>query len=193
MNINNTVQVVTIIVMAVFYIAYFAKQMSQRRQGIDTMILGKGDKPESQKRLETMLKVATFAMPAVELLSIWWNLMTIPVWMQWIGVVIAELGVVFFIAGMLTMKGNWRAGVPEKKETSLVTTGIYSISRNPAFVGFDLMYLGIVVAFPNAWHACAAAFTAWLLHKQIKGEEEFLEKAFGKEYYEYKNKVRRYL
>ena len=108
-------------------------------------------------------------------------------------VVIAELGVVFFIAGMLTMKGNWRAGVPEKKETSLVTTGIYSISRNPAFVGFDLMYLGIVVAFPNAWHACAAAFTAWLLHKQIKGEEEFLEKAFGKEYYEYKNKVRRYL
>lgn len=193
MNNINTVQVVTVIVMAVFYIAYFAKQMNQKRQGINTMILGKGDKPESQKKLEMMLKVATFAMPAVELFSIWWSLVTLPEWLQWTGVGIAVLGVIFFISGMMTMKGNWRAGVPEKKETSLVTTGIYGISRNPAFVGFDLMYLGIVIAFPNAWHACAAALTAWLLHKQIKGEEEFLEKAFGKEYLEYKNKVRRYI
>lgn len=189
----DTVQVVTVVVMAVFYIAYFAKQISQRRQGIDAMILGKGDKPESQKKLEIMLKIATIAMPAIELFSIWWSLMTIPKWLQWVGVVIAAIGVVFFIASMLTMKGNWRAGVPEKKETSLVTTGIYSISRNPAFVGFDLMYIGIVIAFPNAWHACAAAFTGWLLHKQIKGEEVFLENAFGKEYLEYKNKVRRYI
>ncbi len=184
---------VTIGVMAVFYIAYFAKQLSQRQQGIDTMILGKGDKPESQKKLEMTLKVATFAMPAVEILSIRWKLMALPAWLQWTGVGIAALGVLFFVAGMLTMKNNWRAGIPEKKETSLVTTGIYSISRNPAFVGFDLMYLGIVIAFPNAWHACAAAFTAWLFHKQIKEEETFLEKAFGEEYSDYKNNVRRYI
>lgn len=193
MNNFSIVQVVTVIVMAVFYIAYFAKQIRQQHQGIDTMILGKGDKPESQKKLETILKIATFIMPAIELFSIWWSLVTLPVWLQWGGVVIAAIGVWFFIASILTMKGNWRAGVPDKKETSLVTTGIYSISRNPAFVGFDLMYLGIVIAFPNAWHAVAAAFTAWLLHKQIKGEEVFLKNAFGKEYLEYKNKVRRYI
>ena len=193
MNNIDTVQVVTVIVMAVFYIAYFAKQIRQQHQGIDTMILGKGDKPESQKKLETILKIATCIMPAIELFSIWWSLVTLPVWLQWGGVVIAAIGVWFFIASILTMKGNWRAGVPDKKETSLVTTGIYSISRNPAFVGFDLMYLGIVIAFPNAWHACAAAFTAWLFHKQIKSEEVFLETAFGKEYLEYKNKVRRYI
>lgn len=78
----------------------------------------------------------TFIMPAIELFSIWWSLVTLPVWLQWGGVVIAAIGVWFFIASILTMKGNWRAGVPDKKETSLVTTGIYSISRNPAFVGF---------------------------------------------------------
>lgn len=193
MNNFSIIQVVIVIIMAVFYIAYFVKLISQRHQGIDTMILGKGDKPESQKKLETILKIATFIMPAIELFSIWWSLVTLPVWLQWGGVVIAAIGVWFFIASILTMKGNWRAGVPDKKETSLVTTGIYSISRNPAFVGFDLMYLGIVIAFPNAWHAVAAAFTAWLLHKQIKGEEVFLENAFGKEYLEYKNKVRRYI
>lgn len=193
MKVFDIIQISTLAVMAAFYIAYFSKLISQRRQGIDTMILGKGDKPESQKKLEVMLKVATFAMPAVEVFSIWWSLMTLPAWLQWIGVGIAGLGVVFFVAGMLAMEDNWRAGIPETKETALVTTGIYRISRNPAFVGFDLMYLGIVIAFPNAWHAVAAAFSAWLLHKQIKGEEAFLESAFGDEYLNYKSTVRRYI
>lgn len=65
----------TLAIMAVFYITYFAKQISQRKQGINTMILGEGNKPKNQKRLEIMLKVATFIMPAVEIASIWWNLM----------------------------------------------------------------------------------------------------------------------
>ena len=39
----------TIAVMAIFYIAYFAKQIAQRRQGISTMILGKGDKPSTPR------------------------------------------------------------------------------------------------------------------------------------------------
>ena len=187
------IKITTLAVMAVFYIAYFAKQIAQRRQGVSTMILGKGDKPAEQKRLELALKVATFTMPAVEIASIWWELMTLPCWLQWMGVVIAAVGVGFFIAGMLTMKGSWRAGVPEKKETSLVTSGIYRISRNPAFVGFDLMYIGILLAFPNAWHAAAVAITLMLFHKQILGEEQFLEGAFGEEYADYKKRVRRYL
>ena len=187
------IKATTLAIMAVFYIAYFAKQISQRRQGVSTMILGKGDKPAAQKRLELALKMATFTMPAVEIASIWWELMTLPCWLQWMGVVIAAVGVGFFIAGMLTMKGSWRAGIPEKKETSLVTSGIYRISRNPAFVGFDLMYIGILLAFPNAWHAAAVAIILVLFHKQILGEEQFLEGAFGEEYIDYKNNVRRYL
>lgn len=187
------IKITTLAVMAVFYIAYFAKQIAQRRQGVSTMILGKGDKPAAQKRLELALKVATFTMPAVEIASIWRESVTLPCWLQWTGIGIAAVGVVFFIAGMLTMKGSWRAGIPEKKETSLVTGGIYRISRNPAFVGFDLMYIGILLAFPNAWHALAVAITLALFHNQILGEEQFLEGAFGEEYADYKQKVRRYL
>lgn len=179
--------------MATFYIAYFAKQINQRKQGISTMILGKGNKPRSQKRLEILLKLATFTMPAVEIASIWWNLMELTLWFQIIGIVVAATGVLFFIAGMLTMKESWRAGIPEQKETSLVTSGIYQISRNPAFVGFDLMYIGILIAFPNAWHALATAVTILLFHKQILCEETFLEEVFGNEYVEYRKKVKRYI
>jgi len=187
-------QYLTLAIMAVFYIAYFTKQMIQRRQGVTTMILGKGDKLTSQRRLEIMLKVATFAMPAIEVASMWRHRFEgMPSWVQFIGDGIAAAGVAFFIAGMATMKGSWRAGIPSKKETALVTSGIYRISRNPAFVGFDLMYIGILVAYPNAWHATAVAITIDLLHKQILGEEKFLEGAFGPEYLDYKQKVRRYI
>lgn len=106
---------------------------------------------------------------------------------------VAATGVAFFIAGMLTMKGSWRAGIPEKRETALVKEGIYRISRNPAFVGFDLMYVGILAMFPNLWHLAAVILTVLLFHRQILGEERFLESAFGEEYLAYRRNVRRYL
>ncbi len=58
-------------------------------------------------------------------------------------------GVLAFIVSVTQMKENWRAGVQKEEKTSLVTTGIYSISRNPAFLGFDLMYIGILFSFFN--------------------------------------------
>ncbi len=39
----------------------------------------------------------------------------------------------------------WRAGVSEKEKTELVTAGIYRWSRNPAFLGFDLLYIGFLL------------------------------------------------
>ena len=186
-------QYATILVMAVFYIAYFTKAALQRKQGVQTMILGKGDKPAEKRRIEVWLKVTTFLLPFVELASIWLNLLAMPTFVLWIGIAVALLGVVFFIAGMLTMRDSWRAGIPEQKETNLVTIGIYRFSRNPAFVGFDLIYLGILIAYPNAWHATSVALALCLFHQQIKNEESFLEKAFGQEYLDYKKNVRRYL
>jgi len=186
-------QIATLAVMAAFYASYTAKGISQKKQGVKTMILGEGEKPASQKRIETALKAVSFAIPAVEIASILLNLMEHPTWVQWTGIAVAALGVAFFIASMTTMKGSWRAGIPEKKETSLVTNGIFRISRNPAFVGFDLMYIGILIAFPNIWHALFATLTVAIFHLQILNEEKFLEGAFGQEYLDYKKSVRRYL
>lgn len=106
---------------------------------------------------------------------------------------ITALGVAFFIVAMLTMEDNWRAGIPEKGKTQLVQKGIYRISRNPAFVGFDLMYIGLLLAFPNILHLAFALFPVIMLDLQIKQEENFCRDAFGKEYEEYCKIVRRYL
>ncbi len=95
---------------------------------------------------------------------------------------------------MMTMKDSWRAGVPESGKTALVTRGIYQISRNPAFLGFDLVYIGILLMFFNWVLFAVSVFAIVMLHLQIVNvEEDFLTKAFGNAYLDYKKKVCRYL
>ena len=91
------------------------------------------------------------------------------------------------------MKDSWRAGIPEKDKTKLVTKGIYKISRNPAFLGFDLMYIGILLIFFNYGLLLFTVYVIMMLHLQVLQEEKYMEKTFGNEYLQYKNKVFRYI
>lgn len=194
-------KIVAIILMIVFYAAYLGKKYTQRRQGITTNQIGKGEsKPQNVLRTEAIMGIATVAVIPVEVASIiiFPRLTMIPVLqnclpMQWMGLTIAAIGVAFFIIAMLTMADSWRAGIPENDKTAFVQKGIYSISRNPAFVGFDLLYLGLLAAFPNIVHFIFALFPMVMLHLQIKHEEVFCLKTFGPEYESYTKRVRRYL
>ena len=186
-------KIVTLGLMAVFYICYFVKMMSQRKQGINTDQLGKG-KTGFVKFIEVTLKISTYVLPIIQLISILWYKGNSHVVLRIIGSVITAVGVLIFITSVVQMKDNWRAGVQREEKTDLVTTGIYSISRNPAFLGFDLMYIGIMFTFFN-WYLCfATAFVIVFFHLQIVNvEEDFFIVAFGDEYLKYKAKVCRYL
>lgn len=187
------IKMLTISLMAVFYICYFVKMIRQRKKGIQTDQLGKG-KVGFAKFIEIALKGATYALPLIQLISIIYSKESIYTLLKPAGVVITAIGVVTFIISVLQMKDNWRAGVQRDDKTNLVVTGIYAISRNPAFLGFDLMYIGILFSYFN-WYLCLATVIAVLLfHLQIVNvEEEFLIEAFGNEYLQYKSKVCRYL
>lgn len=179
--------------MATFYICYFAKMISQKRQGIATDQLGKG-KVGFAKFIEVTLKISTYLIPAIEVMSIIFYASSVNNAFRIIGIIILAFGVVVFNVSVLQMKDNWRAGVQREEKTELVTTGIYSISRNPAFLGFDLMYIGIMITFFN-WYLCiATCIVIILFHLQIVNvEEEFLIEAFGDQYLDYRKRVCRYL
>ena len=186
-------KIIALALMASFYICYFAKMISQKRQGIDTDQLGKG-KVGFIKLIEVTLKTSTYLLPAIEVASIVFYTGSVNDVLRIIGLIILALGVVAFIVSVLQMKDNWRAGVQREEKTELVTTGIYCVSRNPAFLGFDLMYIGIVITFFN-WYLCVATCIVMVLfHLQIVNvEEDFLIEAFGDEYIKYRKKVCRYL
>ena len=125
--------------------------------------------------IEVTLKIITYLLPVIQIISIVFYSGTVHIVLQFTGVVITMFGVLAFIVSVTQMKENWRAGVQKEEKTSLVTTGIYSISRNPAFLGFDLMYIGILFSFFN-WLLCyATGFAVLFFHLQIVNvEEDFL-------------------
>lgn len=186
-------QITAIIVLLVFYGCYFAKMISQKKKGIQTDQLGKG-KTGFVKFIEITMKIVTIAVPIVEVISIILNTSFFPAWVKWIGLILAVLGCVVFICSVITMKDSWRAGVSETDKTELVTNGIFQISRNPTFLAFDLVYLGIVLMFLNRVLLVISAFAALMFHLQIVNvEEDFLITAFGDEYLNYRKAVNRYI
>lgn len=186
------IQITALAVLAVFYIAYFAKMLLQRRKGVRTDQIGRGNKPRKTLVIEILMKIATYSVVVAEVFSIALDLRMWRSPYARVGIGVAALGVLVFIAAMVTMRDSWRAGIPEKDKTKLVTGGIYRVSRNPAFLGFDLMYVGVLVAFFNYLHLILALFAIVMLHLQILQEETYLSEAFGEAYNRYKRRTGRY-
>lgn len=136
-------QLIAVILLGIFYSCYFGKMIAQRRKGIQTDQIGKG-KTGTEKVIELTMKAATLSVPVLELISICMDTRGLPEWARYIGIVLAISGDMVFVISVWTMKDSWRAGVSKTDQTELVTDGIYQISRNPAFLGFDLVYVGIL-------------------------------------------------
>lgn len=186
-------QTIAIVILLIFYGCYFLKMMAQRRKGIRTDQIGQG-KVGFVRFVEVTMKVAAVLVFVVELVSILTDQSLAPRSVRIIGAVVSALGMAVFIAAVLTMRDSWRAGVSTTDKTELVTSGIYQISRNPAFLGFDLLYIGILLMFFSGVLLAATVFAVVMYHLQIVNvEEDFLLETFGDDYLAYRKKVCRYL
>lgn len=185
-------RLLALLVLAVFYGIYLVKQWMQKRRGIQTMQIGRGKEAQTHT-VETLRGIATMGIIPAQLLSITFGWSHLPANARFTGFCIAMLGNLIFLISVLCMKDNWRAGIPDKDRTELVTKGIYRYSRNPAFLGFDLQYLGVLLMFCNLLTAAFTAFAVTMLHLQILQEERYLTAAFGGEYLAYQHRVFRYL
>lgn len=187
------IRIIGIAELLIFYTAYFLKLFRQKSRGIKTNQLGIGNKAAKTVIIEKLLRISSALITVVILASAVLNTSIFSSQIiRVIGLILFGCGTFIFITAMVTMKDSWRAGIPDKDKTSMVTTGIYKLSRNPAFLGFDLTYIGASMAFGNIVLFILAATTITMMHLQILEEEKFLELTFGKDYLIYKNKVGRY-
>ena len=70
----------------------------------------------------------------------------------------------------------------------LNTTGIYSMVRNPLYLGNFLMWLGIAMLTANIWFIVSFCFLYWIYYERIIfAEEQFLRKKFGDTYLNWTN------
>ena len=180
-----------LIVLAVFYGIYFGKMLVQKRHGICTHQIGRR-KEQELHTVETLMSIATLGAPVAQLLSIAFGWSHLPANARFAGFCVGILGDAIFLLSVLCMKDSWRAGIPDKDKTELVTTGIYRFSRNPAFLGFDLMYVGALLLYGNLLTLGFSVFAIVMLHLQILQEERYLVNTFGAPYQEYCRHVSRY-
>lgn len=181
-----------LLVLVIFYGIYFAKMLVQKRQGVQTRQIGRV-KEKSVHRVEVLMSIATLAAPVIQILSILFGWNHMPANARFTGFCIGMLGDIIFLVSVLCMKDSWRAGIPDKDRTKLVTTGIYRYSRNPAFLGFDFMYVGLLLMYFNLSMLVVSAFAIIMLHLQILQEERYLTENYGDSYRKYRKHVFRYL
>ena len=185
-------RITALIVLAVFYGIYLVKQWRQKRRGIRTIQIGRR-KDTQTHTVETLMGIATVGIIPAQLLSIGFGWSYLPANARFTGFCIGMVGDLIFLISVLCMKDNWRAGIPDRDRTKLVTDGIYAFSRNPAFLGFDLQYVGVLLMFCNLLTASFTVFAVSMLHLQILQEERYLTAEFGAKYLKYRNQVLRYL
>lgn len=181
-----------LLVLVIFYGIYFTKKLAQKRRGIQTRQIGRR-KERGVHTVEMLMSVATLGAPIAQLLSIGFGWSYLPKSVGLISFCIGILGDIIFLLSVLCMKDSWRAGIPDQDKTELITTGIYQFSRNPAFLGFDLMYLGVLLMYGNLLNLGFSLFAIVMLHLQILQEERYLANTFGAPYLEYRRRVFRYL
>ena len=81
-----------------------------------------------------------------------------------------------------------------KKVNKLITSGIYKYSRNPMYLGLLMIVISTTIFYLNIFSIITPFFFYfWINNFQIKREEIFLTEKFGKEYFYYMTKTRRWI
>lgn len=185
-------KILGILLLLAFYSIYLGKLLLQKRRGIQTDQIAKGKQKDQVYYTELVMKLATYSVVAAEAISIFAAPPRLPFGVRLAGAGLALLGDLVFGAAVVTMRDSWRAGLARGDRTELVTAGIYRFSRNPAFLGFDLLYAGLLLMFFNGALLGFSLFAALMLHLQILQEEAYLPTVFGADYLRYKQTVCRY-
>jgi len=105
-------------------------------------------------------------------------------------------GSLFIVFGVGHFRINKTTVNPTKPEqaTSLVTSGIYSLSRNPMYVGFVFWLAGFSFCYLNLISILLTlGFYIYMDKVQIPHEERALTFVFGERYTRYQVQVRRWL
>ncbi|HEX6653414.1 MAG TPA: isoprenylcysteine carboxylmethyltransferase family protein [Thermoleophilaceae bacterium] len=106
--------------------------------------------------------------------------------------VLAGLGLLLTFNASFSRKGT--AVEPWKPTTAIVTTGPYRFTRNPAYLGMALTYVGIAVLNSAVWVLLPLPVVLAVIDRGvIAREERYLERRFGEEYLAYKRTVRRWI
>jgi protein-S-isoprenylcysteine O-methyltransferase Ste14 len=182
--------IIILIYLAAFFIRNFLTYLTLRKS-----IRGKSTK----LMLSLILSTIIYAIAFMQIFSSPWTTYLVglnfieALELKYLGFAFIMIALIVGLAALYEMKNSWRVGIKYEQKTDLVTSGIYSLSRNPYFLSYDLLFLGLFLIYPSLVFLILTLVLIAMFHFMIMEEEAYLEKVQGENYINYKKKVSRYL
>jgi protein-S-isoprenylcysteine O-methyltransferase Ste14 len=106
--------------------------------------------------------------------------------------VLGAAGIILVVSGTVRLGKEISVGIPDEK-TTLKTTGIFSLTRNPVYVGSHLLCVASFILTINYLNLILLILAVVIHHFIILKEEEFLSSSFSEQWEIYKKNTPRYL
>lgn len=117
-----------------------------------------------------------------------------PIILRNVGLLMTFVGFLLGIGAFVEFRKARTTLDPHGSAKQLVTSGIYRFTRNPIYLGFLLMVIGLPLNSGLYWGVVMAPFYIIAMDRLvIEREETYLEKKFKDAFTSYKSRVRRWL
>ena len=126
-----------------------------------------------------------FLLPITQIIGVPWNLS---------GALLIGVGLITNIMASNSFNKHQTTIKPYEEPTTLVTTGLFRVSRNPMYLGAVLLLTGAAIILGSLSSFIIVPVFFFLMNEIfIKTEEKILEEKSGEAYLTYKKQVRRWL
>ena len=113
--------------------------------------------------------------------------------LQVVGAVLIIGGVVLFAAAQLNLGASWQVGIDERYKPGFVSSGLYSFSRHPIFLGFLTLMTGYAAMLPTTLSFILLLGAYIGFRTQADTEEAYMLKTYGEPYRDYTRRVGRFI
>jgi len=180
---------VTVLPLVFLAILFVGKELFRKRN------IDMDGEPLIDRRLFYGSKYMIVLLWAAMVMSSWGvNLAFIerPRFLKWAALCLWATGFILLFSGRLELGTSFRIG-RAKESTGLRANGLFSMSRNPMYLGVYTTVLASVLYTVNPVLLLLGVFVVFTHHRIILAEEEHLRSVFGEEFRDYCRRVRRYL
>jgi protein-S-isoprenylcysteine O-methyltransferase Ste14 len=200
MNYFDCFQITTLII---FLLIFIGRSAWLERKGTKVFVLGSGKKGFTALLEKSFLIFFPLWLFEIFIHSLHFNIQFLPPALvdplfknqniQLAGAVVIFVSILIFSLALISFKSSWRVGIDTSAPGGLITTGIFSMSRNPIFLSMDLYFLGTFLIYSNVFFLLCFFCIALGFHFQIRQEEVFLIERYGNSYRGYMTQVGRYI
>ena len=199
----NNFDYLQVIILIFFLLVFFGKTIWLRRKGTKVFVIGSGKKGFTALLEKSFLIFFPIWLIEIGIHSLHIDIQFLPLALvkqifknqiiQFAGAFIIFAGLFVFCLALISFKSSWRVGIDTLAPGDLITTGVFSISRNPIFLSMNLYFLGTFLIYSNLFFLMCFVCLALGFHFQIRQEETFLIEKYGDSYRKYMTKVNRYI